>query len=117
MSRKISPTDTIEQAEVVLEAWKNIDPALEIGSMPIATLESQLTEARALYMQINSLETQLVGMRNQRDALNLSIWDKIKRVRTGVKSIFGDDSSEYEMVGGTRMSDRKHPTRQEEPAA
>jgi hypothetical protein len=116
MSRKISPTDTIDQAEVVLEAWKNIDPALQLGGMAVTALESELGEARTLFMQINSLETQLIGMRNQRDALNLSIWDRLKRVRTGVKSLFGDDSSEYEMVGGTRISERKRPTRQEEAA-
>ncbi len=116
MSRKISPTDTIEQAGVVLEAWKNIDPTLQFGGMAVTALESELSEARTLYMQIHSLETQLIGMRNQRDTLNLSIWDKLKRVRTGVKSLYGDDSSEYEMVGGTRMSERKHLIRQEDAA-
>jgi hypothetical protein len=29
---------------------------------------------------------------------------------------FGDDSSEYEMVGGTRLSDRKRPVRKPETA-
>ncbi len=116
MSRKISPTDTIEQAEVVLEAWKNIDPALQLGGMALAALEGETTQVRALYAQISSLETQLIDLRNQRDSLTLSVWDRLKRVRTGVKSLFGDDSSQYEMVGGTRISERKHPTRQEEPA-
>lgn len=52
-------------------------------------------------------------MRNQRDALIAMTWDQVKRVRTGVKGIYGDDSSEYEMVGGTRLSDRKPRSRQE----
>jgi hypothetical protein len=39
------------------------------------------------------------------------VWDKVKRVRAGVKSIYGDDSSEWEMIGGTRLSERKSPTR------
>ncbi len=117
MPRKICPSDTIDQAEVVLEAWKNIDPALQLGGMALAALEGETTQVRTLYAQISSLETQLIDLRNQRDALTLSVWDRLKRVRTGVKSLFGDDSSEYEMVGGTRLSDRKHPARQEEPAA
>ena len=29
------------------------------------------------------------------------------RARMGIKVIYGDDSSQYEMVGGTRLSDRK----------
>ena len=35
------------------------------------------------------------------------IWDVVKRVCAGVKAIYGDDSSQYEMVGGTPMSERK----------
>ncbi len=117
MSRTSCPSDTIEQAEVVVEAWKNIDPALQLGGMALTALEGEAAQIRALHMQINSRETELIDLRNQRDALTLSVWDRLKRVRTGVKSLFGDDSSEYEMVGGTRLSDRKHPARQEEPAA
>lgn len=111
-----SPSDTIEQAEEVLEAWKNIDPALQLGGMPLSALEGEAAQVRGLYSQISSLETQLIDLRNQRDALTLSVWDRLKRVRTGVKSLYGDDSSEYEMVGGTRISERKRPTREEEPA-
>ncbi len=40
----------------------------------------------------------------------------VKRVRSAVKGIYGDDSSEYEMVGGTRKSERKRPVRKTEVA-
>jgi preprotein translocase subunit Sss1 len=33
--------------------------------------------------------------------------DYIVQVRSVIKGISGPDSSEYEMVGGTRMSERK----------
>ena len=39
------------------------------------------------------------------------MWDKIKRVRAGVKANYGDDSQQYEMVGGTRTSERKQRVR------
>ena len=41
------------------------------------------------------LEAQLTDKRNQRDALYTAIWDKVKRVRNGMKAIYGDDSSQY----------------------
>ena len=66
-----------------------------------ATLESQMA----------SLEAQLTDARNRRDALYTGIWDKVKRVRNGVKAMYGDDASQYEMIGGTRLSERKPPTR------
>jgi hypothetical protein len=31
----------------------------------------------------------------------------VKRARSGIKGFYGDDSTEYEIAGGTRASDRK----------
>jgi hypothetical protein len=45
-----------------------------------------------------------------------ALWDKVKRVRKGVKANYGDDSSQYEMVGGTRTSERQPRTRKAVPA-
>jgi hypothetical protein len=58
-----------------------------------------------------ALEAQITNLRNQRDELYQEMWDKVKRVRNGVKANYGDDSSQYEMVSGTRLSERKSPTR------
>jgi hypothetical protein len=116
MSRKNYPTDIVEQTRATLEAWKNIDPAFGVGDLTIAEVEADLSRTSPLLGQIDSLETELVDLRNQRDALFLSLWDGVKRVRAAVKGIYGDDSSQYEMIGGTRLSDRKHPTRKESMA-
>jgi hypothetical protein len=66
---------------------------------------------------VNALEAQITNMRNQRDTLYMELWDKLKRVRNGVKANYGDDSSQYEMVGGTRRSERKSPVRKAKTAA
>ena len=58
----------------------------------------------------------MTDLRNQRDAANQDLWDKVKRLRAGVKASYGDDSSQYEMVGGTRMSERKTARRTAIPA-
>ncbi|MCX6064732.1 MAG: hypothetical protein NT121_03120 [Chloroflexi bacterium] len=73
-------------------------------------MDAQITAAGPILAEINRLETQLMVQRSQRDALNDDLWDKIKRVRSTVKGIYGDDSMKYEMVGGTRVSDRKPNT-------
>ena len=46
-------------------------------------------------------------MRNQRDALYEAAWDKVRRMRVAIKAIYGFDSPQYELVGGTRLSERK----------
>lgn len=107
MPSKYYPSDVFERAGVGLEAWRNIDPSLKIGGMDLPSLEADLAEIGDVYAQINSLETALIDLRNRRDDLAVALWDKLKRLHSGVKAIYGDDSSEYEMVGGKRLSDRK----------
>jgi hypothetical protein len=88
-----------------------------LGTLLPASLTTDITAATALDTQIATLELQLTNARNQRDVLYSGIWDKVKRVRAGVKANYGDDSSQYEMVGGTRLSDRKSPVRRALPVA
>ena len=111
MTTKKYPTDTVAQAQVACEAWKKIDPVLKIGDLTTAALAADLAQLQSQQAQMNALKAQLTDLRNQRDATCMGIWDKVKRVRAGVKGIYGDDSSQYEMVGGTRRSERKRPTR------
>ena len=105
------PTDVMAQAQAVQEAWKKIDPALKIGDLTPEILVAELPQAQAVQAQISAQEAQLTDLRNQRDAIHTTVWDKVKRVRAGVKGIYGDDSSQYEMVGGTRRSEHKRAPR------
>lgn len=116
MPSKNYPFDIIEQARAVLEAWKTIDATVKIGDLDVAAMEAGLAQAGAHYAQIDSLESQITDARNQRDAHLGVVWDMVKRVRTGVKAIYGDDSSQYEMIGGTRLRDRKSPSRRQSAA-
>jgi hypothetical protein len=111
MMAKGYPNDVIEQAQAVLEGWKQISPPLPVGEITPQVLEDNLQALTLTQTQMTALETQLTDLRNRRDTLQTTIWDQVKRVRAGVKANFGDDSSQYEMVGGTRLSERKTPTR------
>jgi hypothetical protein len=70
-------------------------------------LTTDLSAYAPLDAEINKLEKQLADKRNQREQLCIATWDKVKRVRASVRGIYGDDSTQYELVGGTRLSDRK----------
>ncbi len=111
MPKKLYPTDVLEQAQSVANAWDQIDEEMAFGELTLSALTGELSSAAPIQSQMDALETQLTDLRNQRDTLFVSIWDKVKRVRNGVKANYGDDSSQYEMVGGTRLSERKSPTR------
>jgi hypothetical protein len=107
MAPKAYPSDILSQATAVLAACKQINPQLQAGGQTQAIFAETLAQTQAIREQINALELQLTDLRNQRDERMLTIWDTIKRMRATVKGTYGDDSSEYELVGGKRLSDRK----------
>ena len=107
MRKKLFPTDVLGQGKNILDAWCQIDDQLTFGALNTGALTMDINQARGIQEQMTNLENQLTNLRNRRDAANGSLWDKVKRVRAGVKANYGDDSSQYEMVGGTRLSDRK----------
>jgi hypothetical protein len=111
MARKPYPIDVVEQAQDVYNAWVQISEDQAFGDLTTAVLATEITKTAPLNQQMSDLEIQLTDLRNKHDALNASIWEKIKRVRASIKGMYGDDSSQYEMVGGTRMSERKPRTR------
>ena len=107
MGKKLYPTDTVEQARSILAAWDHIDPSLQFGPLTPESLSEELESVSALIEMISLLQIRLVDLRNQRDAACIGIWDKVKRTRAAIKGFYGDDSTEYELVGGRRLSDRK----------
>jgi len=111
MTKKIWPPDVLGQAQDVLVGWGQVSPTLAFGTLTSSTLTADVTASSPLEAEISKLEIQLADRRNQRDLLYNGMWDKIKRVRAGVKANYGDDSQQYEMVGGTRTSERKQRVR------
>lgn len=111
MSKKNFPSDVIEQATDVLAGWKQIGSAVAFGTLTSAALTTDVNALAPLEAEIQQIQKQLDDKRNQRDVLCVTIWDKVKRVRANVKGTYGDDSQQYEFVGGTRTSERKPRTR------
>jgi hypothetical protein len=111
MASKGYPADILDQATDILAACQQIDPQMQAGRLTQDSLAQAITEARHSQSQIATLEMQLVDARNRRDERLTQMWDAIKRVRATVKGVYGDDSTEYELVGGTRLSERKRPAR------
>ena len=111
MAKRVYPQDVVGQAQDVLVGWGQVSPTLVFGTLTSALLTADVTASSPLESEIIKLEIQLADRRNQRDMLYNAMWDKIKRVRAGVKANYGADSQQFEMVGGTRTSDRKPWTR------
>ena len=107
MASRGFPNDILAQTADVLAACKQIDPKMKTVAQTQEAFAGELAEVRAMQAQIQALELQLTDLRNRRDARLIHLWDTVKRVRATVKGVYGDDSSEYELVGGTRRSQRR----------
>ncbi len=110
MPKKLFPTDLLDQALVVLDAWNQFDPAATFGDLNCKTLSDEIGAVRARQSQMNAFEAQLTNLHNEWDASKVELWDNVKRVRSAFKGVYGDDSTQYEMVGGTRLGERKPRT-------
>jgi len=110
MSKNIPP-DTLEQAMAVLIACKQIDSDLKLGKASQQDFAATITNVQAMQQEIDENEMRLKDLRNRRDDQLSDAWESIKRLRSVVKGTYGDDSSEYELVGGRRMSERKKSNR------
>ncbi len=111
MRKRKYPGDVLEQAQEVLQGWNQINATQVFGTLTAASLAADITAVNTLFTDLSKLETQTNDKRNQRDAALAALWDKIKRTRANFKGIYGDDSYQYNLVGGTRISERKRSTR------
>ena len=101
------PADVLTRLRAAILAWNNIDPQLTIGHLSLADFQAALDRGEAIRREITGLEVRLTDLRNQRDQVNSQCWSYVVRLRSAIKGIYGDDSSQYEVVGGTRRSERK----------
>ena len=111
MTKKSYPSDVLAQAQQAVVGWGEVDSMLTFGPVTIVALTKDVNAAAPLQAEIERLEIQLGEKRDQRDILFNNMWDKVKRMRSGIKATYGDDSQQYDKVGGTRTSDRKSPVR------
>lgn len=112
MARQRKTDRDLQGGKARLAGLKSIDKDLDLGGgVSVMTLEESLTAAQAKLDQYN----QSLGMPdqylNEYKALLNTVNDLAGRSLKGVGVKFGEDSSEYEMAGGVRKSERKRPTR------
>lgn len=113
MSIKHAPHKVIRQGQTSLQAWKQIDPSLNFLNLSVDSLQADLDEADQLWTELLALKAQVIDVRNRFKAVSLRIWEKLKRLRAGIRGRYGDDSIQYKLIGGTRKSERKPYTHRE----
>lgn len=110
MARQKRNSTVLEAARRRLEGLKSITPKPNYGTgLTEADFEQVIGAGEALLAQYNQMLSQLDELQNELAAAEKLANDKSKRILSATEATYGPDSNEYEMVGGTRLSDRKKP--------
>lgn len=112
MARQKRGSPILEAARRRLTGLKAIKPKTNYGpGLTEEDFEKDITDAEALLARYNQMSSEMDDLLNQIQAGEARAADKSRRILSATEAHYGPDSSEYEMVGGTRKSERKKPGR------
>lgn len=112
--KRFSPA-ILKTAEERLAGVKAIDPTLDLGNgLSVTDFEQMVTDFKAALDVYNVKLGGIVDDANALDVAEKALKFFNRRILAAIGSVYGYDSSEYEMAGGTRRSDRKRGTQNSE---
>ena len=112
MARLKRGSNVLETARQRLSGLKSITPKPNFGpALDLDQYEQEVNTYTANLDKYNETLSLLDGLQNNLVAEEARIRDKNKRMLAATGALYGPDSNEYEIVGGTRTSERKRTTR------
>ena len=108
--KKLERVRDLEKAKTRAAGVRSISPTLDLGNGATlvayeAVIDSADAKVSAYNTQLSIVDDLYNGCIEELQILR----DWNEKILLGVKSKFGADSSEYEMAGGVRKSERKKP--------
>ena len=108
MVRSKKKSETIDRARSRLAGMKSIHEKLDLGhGCSTATVEAKLNEAVKALEVLNKLKAQTSEAGNEFERIEKELGRLSKQILLGAAMKYDQDSNEYEMVGGVKLSDRK----------
>ena len=106
--KKLIRVPDLEKGTTRLSSVKSIDPEIDLGNgITAANYETQINQLRTNLNKYNTALSAIDDMYNDCIAQIEVVRDWNDRVLTGVATKFGKNSSQYEMAGGVKKSERK----------
>ena len=112
MARTKRKSPVLQTARERLTGLKKFRTEPDFGAA--LTVAAYETEINGYAVDENTYNQDLAALddkQNRLDARENGLNDLNQRMFSATKAQFGSDSSEFELVGGTRRSERKKPTR------
>ena len=114
--RKKTISKKLQLAQKRLDGMKSIDPTLDLGNgVSVTAFEASMKTSTDGIGEYNTMLSQIDQKGNDVDSSIKATCDLGGRALKGVEFKYGKDSNEYEMMGGTRTSERKKPSKKAPP--
>ena len=108
MARRKKTSATLTKAEQRLSGLKSIAAKVDLGNgFTSDTFGKEVSGLRQKIEDYNTLLSKADDAVNEIQKMERQLSVSAENVLLGVKMKYGKDSSQYEMVGGTRQSDRR----------
>lgn len=108
--KKLVRVRDLDKGNTRLAAVKSIDPALDLSNgLTVENYEVEIQKTKDAINQYNTTLSTIDDLYNNALARIEILKDWNERILNGVASKYGKNSSQYEMAGGVRKSERKKP--------
>jgi hypothetical protein len=114
MPRAKAIDDLLAEAEQIARVWAE-NPTFVLNDITLAQFQNMIADLRAQRSHTEDLRTQVTAATILTNDKAVAVGNINTRVRSGIRGFFGPNSTQYEQVGGTRTSERKHPKRKKKP--
>ncbi len=110
----VSIPKLLQEANEIKQALEQMGANVPAG-ISAAEMSNRITALESIISELDKVNAQRTQLVNSKADVAKNVSDYIVQVRAVVKGIRGADSSEYDMVGGTRKSERKKPKKKDKP--
>ena len=110
MPHKYSTEVVLSDCERIARVWVE-NPAFSLGEVTLAAFQAKLAEVRQKREQLESLRMQMTALSNELEERTSELATIRTRALSGIRAVFGPDSTQYEQAGGTRQSEIRRPSR------
>lgn len=112
MARAKRKSPALDKAQKRLAGIQSIKPTLDLGhGLTAAAYGKLVTDTAAAINTYNVALSKVDDALNEVGRLENLLNEMSERMLAAVGAVYGLDSTEYEMAGGTRRSERKRPDR------
>jgi hypothetical protein len=110
MPHRYSFETVLAGCERIARVWTD-NPTFSLGEVTLAGLQAKMTDARQKRQELESLRMRVTALTNELEVQTAELSTIRTRALSGLRAIYGPNSTQYEQGGGTRQSDRRRTPR------